>query len=711
MSHSKTFIKTVTPLALAIALTACGGGASFGSGTGGGGGGGGDKDPDKQASSLILTASSRQLLSDGSKAVTITAIAKDKNNNAISGADIIFSVDNDATINAEAAGDTTTGSVKTVNLTPGTKENRLLHVKAKSGNQTQILDIEVVGTRVTIEGPDSIPREKEVAFVLQLKDSANKPIAYTDVTLTSSKGNTITTDSSFQTNSVGEIPFTLKGITGGTDTLTADVLGANVTKNVTISSDEFVLNGSTKEIVINTAETISFLWKKEGIVQASKQVTISSTRGILSASKIVTDAAGVASFTITSATSGTTVIKATSSDGLSTSLTQEFIATTPAFINTQADPTVVAPKGSSTIIAKIRDVNDNPVKNKTIHFSLNDIVDGTLTDSSAVTDSLGRASVSYTAGNSSSEKNGVVINTVIDGYPSITDSINLTVGGNALRIVLGQDNLVEKSKVFYIKDFGVIVTDSAGNPVSKQKVAFTITPTRYFKGIMIPVQNVGWVRRLSTACPSEDLDNDGMLDTGEDDNGNGVLDPTHDAAVTVTGISDENGRIDIEIIYTKSAALWAEQLISATTIVDGTEFIENIYFTLPAAASDLKDLKASPPNRISPYGVSKSCSDTSGQLPVVLTPIITDARVGFSTSIIKNSVWYTVAFIDDLGNRVNKAFTVTSPSDAATIETGANNSFRVIDKDVTVDSSGFALLLEVDGSNFSKPLYYDDDKP
>lgn len=709
MSHSKKFVKVVSPLALAIALAACGGGASFGSG--GGDGGGGVIDPTKQASSLVLTASSRQLLSDGSKAVVITAIAKDKNNNAISGADIIFSVDNDATIDAEASAQTESGSVKSVNLTPGIPENRLLHVKATSGGKTKTLDIEVVGTVVSIEGPESIPREKDVAFTLQLKDSANKPIAYEQVELQSSKGNTITPDSKtgFTTNSVGEIPFTLRGQTGGVDTLTTTVLGASYTKDVLISSDEFVLEGSVKEITINTTETISFLWKKEGVSQANKQVTLSATRGILSTSKIVTDSAGVASFTVTSGTSGTTIIKATSDEGLSTSLTQEFIAITPAFLNTQADPTVVAPKGSSTIIAKIRDINDNPVKNKTIHFSLNDIVDGALSDSSAVTDSLGRASVSYTAGNSSSEKNGVVIKTVIDGYPSITDDINLTVGGNALRIVLGQDNLVEKDKVFYIKNFGVIVTDSAGNPVKGQKVSFTITPTKYFKGIMIPIQNVGWVRRLSTSCPSEDLDNDGMLDNGEDDNGNGFLDPTHDAAVTVTGVSDETGRIDIQIIYSKNTAMWSEQLISATTIVDGTEYIENIYFTLPAAASDLKDLKASPPNRISPYGVSQSCTDTSGILPTVVRPVVSDAILGFNTDVISNGIWYTVSFVDDFGNVVQKEFTVTS--DTANVEMGANNSFRVLDKDTGTDDSGFSVFLNVNANNYSKPYYYNDDKP
>lgn len=703
MSHSNKFVKVITPLALAIALAACGGDASFGSG---GGGSGGGVDSEKEASSLILTASTRQLLSDGSEPITITAIAKDKNNNAIPGANITFSVDNEATIDTEASSETESGSVKSVNLTPGIPKNRSIHVKAVSGTQSKTLDIEVVGTTVSIEGPASIPREKDVSFTLKLLDSAKKPIAFKAVELTSSKGNTITAESGFQTNVTGEITFTLKGITGGIDTLSASALGASITKEVKISSDEFVLTGSSNEIIINTKETINLLWKKEGVAQPNKTINISATRGDLSTNLIETDSNGRASFTIESPTAGMTIIKATSDDedGLSTSLSQEFVATTPSVINTQAEPAVIAPKGSSNIITKIRDIHDNPVKNKMINFRLDDTVAGVLSDSTAKTDSLGRASVSYTAGDSSSAKDGVIIKTFIVGYPEIKDEIFLTVGGNALRIVFGQDNLVESDSVFYKKNFGIIVTDSAGNPVKDQEISFTITPTQYYKGIMAPVTGAGWVRRLSTYCPSEDFDNDGTLDKGEDDNNNNQLDPTHDAAVTASGISDENGRIDINIIYPKNAAGWSQQRISATTLVDGTEYIENILFDLPVAADDVKDLKVSPPNRISPYGISASCTDTSGILPTSIRPVLKEAKSGQVVGSLKNNVWYTIVFIDDFGHEIQKDYEITS--EYATVETGPNNSFRLLDNDTDVDNSGFFVSMKI--GNDTKPLYYED---
>ncbi len=705
MSHSKKFVKVISPLALAIALAACGGGeTSFGAGGGSTGGGG---DQIVKANSLVLTASSRQLLSDGLKPVKITAIAKDKNNNAISGAEIIFSVDNDATIETEAASETQAGSIKTVNLTPGKPKNRLLHVTAKSGSISETLDVEVIGTTVSIDGPDSIPRDKEVSFVLKLKDSGNKPISYEEVKLTSSAGNTIKTDSNFQTNAIGEIAFTLLSSSGGsaTDTLTATVLGTSFEKNITISGDEFVLDSAKKEVKINTPEKINFFWKKEGQAQANKKITINATRGILSNNTIITDSNGLASFTIKSSTAGETIIKAKSSDGLSTILTREFVAVTPSYIDTQADPTLIPPLGSSTIITKIRDINDNPVKNKVITFRLDDTVAGRLSDSTAVTDSLGRASVSYTAGNSSSAKDGVSINTSVEGYAQLTDEIKLTVGGNALRLTLGHDNLLEKDNVFYTKKFGVIVTDSGGNPVKDQKVSFTITPTKYYKGIMVPIIERGWIRRLSTSCPSEDINNNGKLDNGEDDNRNGSLEPTHDATVTHSGVTDENGRIDIEVIYPKNTALWSEQLISATTIVDGTEFIENTYLDLPVAAADVKDLKASPPNQVSPYGVSASCTDNSGIISTSITATPIDARTKTPVFTIKNGIWYTMRFTDDLGNPVDKSYIITSSK--ADVEMGpGNKSFRVLDRDASKDDSGFYITLKV--GDYSEYLFYND---
>ena len=283
---------------------------------------------------------------------------------------------------------------------------------------------------------------------------------------------------------------------------------------VKVSGDEFSLNGNVEDVTVGQSHPVSFIWKKNNAPQPNKTITISATRGDIPNKVLTTLADGSANFTISSETAGQTVITATSTDGLSTSLAGEFVAITPAYLNTQAAPSLIAPKASSTIVAKIRDANDNPVKNKTISFLLNDTVNGQLSSSTAITDSLGRASVSYTAGDASSEKDGVSIKTYIQGDTAINDEVKLTVGGKALRIVLGHDNLVAPNEVYYAKTFGIIVTDSAGNPVKDTKVDFTITPIAYYKGrldfITTTTQGgqlieVNKWEQSSIKCPAEDL--------------------------------------------------------------------------------------------------------------------------------------------------------------------------------------------------------------
>jgi len=726
MSKSVKFVKIVTPIALAIALSACGGGST----TFGNNSGTPNVPGDEQvtpASSIEVSVSSLQLPSDGLTPVVISAIAKDSKNNAIKDAKIEFAVDNGATLvidDTDSAGTTdgvgdidiggaiTGPTVRSAKLTPNTPENRTLNVTVTSGTQSKVIKIDVVGTNVVIDGPASITINKDTPFILKLKNSSNKAIPLQAVELTSANGNTITTDSNYTTNEAGEIPFSVNGTSGGSDTITAKVLGVTFKKDITISGDEFVLSAQNEgEIDINTNSVINFVWKKDGVAQTGQTIRISATRGDISSQSVVTDESGRASFSITAATAGRTVISATTDDGLTTTLAREFIATVPDYLNTQAAPTLIPPNGTSTIIAKVRDNKDNPVKNMTIDFRLDDTVDGTLSGSTAVTDALGRASVSYKAGNSSSAKDGVSIRTFIQGFPEVaTDTVLLTVGGSAVRITLGDDDVVAEDEVFYIKKFGVIATDSAGNPITDQEISFTITPKDYMKGDLwysdaderwyqspIYVGNVV-VTGLSAVCPSEDIDDDGNLDDGEDINKNGFLDPTHDATVTGAGVTDKNGKITVEVVYPQNTAWWSRQRIEATTTVNGTEYLEQTDFVLPVLADDVKG-EGTPPNVVSPYGTFGGCTDDPKGIPpnppvqiAVIDPVINAEVIQLF-----NDVWYSVT-----GDKeVIPSISYTLSSSAVTIEHGPNNSFRLIDKDPDVDNTGYFINLEFAGQDYS----------
>ncbi|TXH77526.1 MAG: hypothetical protein E6Q85_03150, partial [Thiothrix sp.] len=99
-----------------LSLAGCGGGDGnqLTGGTSGGTGGTGGTTT-ASAKSLEVSASSRQLGSNGDKPVTISAIAKDANNNTLKDTSIQFAVNNNGTIEADSA--TAEGSVKTAVLT------------------------------------------------------------------------------------------------------------------------------------------------------------------------------------------------------------------------------------------------------------------------------------------------------------------------------------------------------------------------------------------------------------------------------------------------------------------------------------------------------------------------------------------------------------------------------------------------------------------
>ncbi len=671
------------------------------------------------AHSFVFSASSRELQSAGTNPVTISVVTKDANNNLLKGATVNFSVDKDANLEVNPS----TGAVHTAVLTPGSAANRSLTVTASSGSLTQTIQVEVVGTSVIIDGPEAITFNKTLPYVLKLKDSGNKPLAYKDVVLTSTNGNDISTTG--QTNAKGEIEFTLTGTVGGDDKITAQALGAEFIKEVKISGDEFTLTGNLDDVSVGANNTLTVEWKNNGVVQAGKEISINATRGILSTATVTTDANGKATFTISSAKAGQTVVTVTTPDGLSTSLKGEFVATIPSYLNTQADPKLIAPKGSSTIVAKIRDLADNPVKNKTIIFNLEDTVNGSLSQGSAITDSLGRATVSYTAGDASSAKNGVVIKTYVQSAPAIADEIRLTVGGKALRIVLGHDHLVAADEVFYTKTYGVIVTDSAGNPIKDQKIDFTITPTKYHKGYLRYIEDGDdkqWVRVLADTCPSEDFDNDGNLDSGEDINGNGKLEPTHDAAVTGSGVTDESGKIVVQVVYPKSRAWWSDQAIEASTIVSGTEYLERTEFTLPVLTADVKS-DSEPPNRLSPYGTWGTCTDDPAGAPPLTTPEtkppvvrIVESVTGSVVGSVQNSTttnkWYAVT-IDGV-RAVQGLDYIINDSGKVSIQTGPNNDFKLTDNNVGIDDSGFYISITTNKTterpiSTQLPVFYQDD--
>lgn len=607
-----------------LTLAGCGGGDS--NQLSGGGDTGGNTDTG--AKSLEVSASSRQLGSSGDKPVTISAIAKDVNNNVLKDATVTFSVNNEATIDADSA--TAAGGVKTAALTPGLEnpENRNVTVTVKSGTLVKTIDIAITGTTLVLDGPARVALNTPTTFTAKLKDSAGKALANETVTVSSSLNNALTPVSGggFVTDANGEVQFKIDAAVSGVDTIAVSALGVSSSKSLEVSGDNFILNSTNSEIKVTAPESIGIKWMQNGVAQANRVINITATRGnttslqdaITPIQTVTTDTQGQAAFNIQSKTAGGTVITATdASTGLSTSLTREFVATTPAMLNMQVEKELIIPESSTNIVAVVHDVDDNPVKNQVVVFNLEDTVGGKLSSSTATTDSLGKATIGYTAGNATSAKDGVKVTSYIQNT-TINDDISLTVGGQALRIVLGEDEKIAEDGMFYKKTFGVIVTDSAGNPIKDKKVDFALIPIKYMKGgynscntVVInaagDLNSKPYYNKQAT-CDSEDVDHDGWLDAGEDFNSNQRLDPTHAATVTNSAVTDSEGKVLTTVIYPQSQAGWSEVRLTARILVSGTEYIESTDFVLPVLASDVGSCDIAPPNAVSPYGVDSSCS-------------------------------------------------------------------------------------------------------
>lgn len=293
----------------------------------------------------------------------------------------------------------------------------------------------------------------------------------------------------------------------------------------------------------------------------------------------------------------------------------------------QADPGVVGPNETSTITAIVLDANNNRVKNAIVEFTLADSTGGSLSTASAITDSLGRAQTVYTASSATSADDGVVVTAKVVNPSTVCpvpfdaatavlcDETAMTVSGRALYITFGTGNSIieDTADTTYTKNYSLFVSDSSGKGVANTKVNIRMLSSYFIKG-RLKLYLEGWGYDdvlIPLVCNSEDDNNDGVitdsenngiLDPGEDLNGDGELTPGNVAIVapgTVT--TDANGIASFAITYPQNYAMWVIGRITASASVAGSESRSSGGFYFPASADDLKP-DVSPPNGTSPFG-------------------------------------------------------------------------------------------------------------
>jgi hypothetical protein len=600
----------------AAVLAACSGSENTIVGQGGNNGG----LPPVDVASLTLLTSNPQILSDGANPATITALVRDANNNVVSGVPVLFSASSGSLVLSNPITTDDTGIVTATLSTGGDPTNRTITVSATADAVGSSIDVNVIGTQLDLNGPQSLPvGSSGITYNVVLTNAGGDGIPGQQVTITSSSNNLIS-QTPLITDADGQASFTLTANTGGADTLTATALGQDAILTVNVSADVFAFTtpDPATEIPLSTAQTVTVNWQDAAGPIVGDTVTFTTTRGTLVPANGVatTDASGNATVTVSSTNAGTAVLTATNSLNTSTTRTVAFVATVPATLELQADPFTVPTSGQSTITAIVRDPNGNLVKGATVSFSLTDSTNGQLSVAQAVTNSQGRAQTFYTASSTTSSVDGVRIDAVVVGAPSVTDAVFLTVGQRELFFSIGTGNTIfEPNSTQYRKEWVIQVTDANGNGVANVSLTTTILSERYFEGTR-EWNDVAsaWQTIYTATCLDEDADRNGILDLiNEDANGNGRIEAGNIATVTAQGsagttvTTDSNGFVLLDVYYAQEYALWVEVTLEAKTAVNGTEFAERTTFLLPISADDVATEGIEPPGRFSPWGTDGNC--------------------------------------------------------------------------------------------------------
>lgn len=619
-------------------------------------GGGGSREFDSNSSggtpgaatpaSVELTKSAPSITSDGRQRVRLFATVKDAGNVVLADVPVSFSASGQGvSVTALRPATDSSGQVEAT-LTVNDQTNRSISVTAVAAGKSASTELLVVGSTVSVSGPASVVLGTPAVFQVFVQDASGAAIVGKAVEATSAVGNAVAL-AARETDSQGVVNLVYTPSRAGADTIAVRAAGASGERQLQVSTTSVAFDSPSAlaEIVVDSPAVPVRVRILESGVPPSPPVivTFAATRGLLGPASASTDAAGYASTTLRSPNAGRSTITATVPNGTVATRDVLFVADRAAKLEVQASPTTVGinisggTTESSQIIAVVRDLADNPVKGARVNFSVTDPSAGAgLSAGFAVTDASGRATVTFYPGAIPTGTNKIVVRGAIDCAYVVTgvqcaapgnppsDQIELTAARRALQVRIGTGNELVKveepgsAPVFNEMPYGVVVTDSAGNPVAGVSLNATVFSLNYGKGYWSPVplcqigSQVCWNQIVEDVCASEDLNENLLLDkvpVNEDVNGDEVLTPGNVAAayfgatgLATTAVTDDKGSSVLRIRYLRDRSAWVKVRVRITASVpDGTEGAEKVEFWLPMLASDVVSPTVSPPGVVSPY--------------------------------------------------------------------------------------------------------------
>lgn len=694
MSHWKRLLSLIA----VVGLSACGGGGGS-SGTPVVG-----PSPTPTVSDLVIVLSADSIANTGTSTVTATVTALDANRNGVKDVPVRVSVDNNAVVStATTITDATGKLVATVGI-GSDRTNRNITITASVGDVTRSTVLKVVTDPSTQN-----PTADDLTLVLSapsLTNGGSSTITATvtavdrnrnvvpgipvtisvDASATASVSGTVTSAAGVVTAAIGigaDRSNRVVTVTATSGTLVRTASFSVTGAKLTVSASPLVVAGSAGNVIEYTLVDFNALaMVDQPITVTGNGLPTQSGRTDLNGKFRYTYAAPAASGTLTVLASAAgdqrsqvvTVSAATSSVAPADEVPQSAsVSPTPSVV------TVNVP-GSSTNQSELRvlflGANNKPIPRVRVRFDLagnGNTTDGTVNwvGSYAYSDENGVARGTFTPGQRSSPTNGVTIracygvgdftSTGANACDGVARSVSttLTVSSEALAVNIRTNELIKNGStdLTYIKEFVVMVVDSAGQAKADVQITPSVDLTGFHKGYYVYNDVAGqWVQILTLAsgekyiwngtawqpdtgntagpvCPNDDINRNGVREAPvftagtnrpiaerqEDLNWNGDLDPRKsDVAIKMvdSARTNANGLAVLQIEYGRNLASWVDFVITVTASgVSGTEararYIGSLWGigNLPYPSSAVTVKTVAPAFVISPYGRSTTCLD------------------------------------------------------------------------------------------------------
>jgi hypothetical protein len=543
---------------------------------------------------LIVELSKSSVANTGSDSIIITTTVLDAARSTIADAKLVVGADSDSIVTTPASVTGADGKLQSTLTIGANRANRVITVTVTSGSVTKTATVQVFGAKLTgTLAPPVIEPGKSGKIQYRLTDQAGNPMS----------------DQEFHVVAAGLTPTETTGKTG--------------------------VNGDFEFAYTAPAPSASY--------------DVSATAGGSSDSQSLQ------------------VQAASTIPAVTTAITSASVSANPSVVGTNL---VGANANRSEIRALFLGSNNLPIKNVRVRFDLDgDLasIGGSFTTDTGIlySDVNGVTTTSYVPAARSSPTNGVTVRACYyksdaeaaadpyDASGKVTVCANaarvtLTVTSEPLGVSIGTNELIIVNELTYVKKFVVTVVDSAGVAKPDVNIAVSVDLPQYRKGvyaffgdrwdkILVPgVPGVSGVPGDPTAvppipaippipeippvigdkavCTNEDTNRNGVLETGEDINNSGRLDPgKSDVSVTLLqSRTRSDGTVELQLQYAKSFGSWVDVKITvAASGVAGTEGRATyLVAPVPVDAASIKNKDVSPAYVVSPYGRAPSCTDS-----------------------------------------------------------------------------------------------------